>query len=89
MEINSDISILTKNEIKGPKTGEIKYNWKNVKSIYNLIEILSFLNIKLKLNLILRSKELQKNLGIDIEDYKKINGKYIIGGRNGKGKELD
>ena len=89
MEINSDVSNLKKSEIKEPKIGEIKYNLKNIKYIYNLIEIFSFFNIKHKLNIIIHNKELQKNLGIDIEDYKKINGKYIIGGRNGKGKEYN
>ena len=89
MEINSDNNNLKKNEIEGPKIEEIKYNWKNIKSIYNLNEIFSFFNIRRKLKIIIFNKELQKKLGIDIEDYKTISRKYIVGERNGKGKEYD
>jgi len=51
--------------------------------------IFSFLNEKQKLNLIIYNKKLQKLLRVDIEDYKRISGKYKIGKRkgNGKGKE--
>ena len=33
------------------------------------------------------NKKLQKLFGVDIEDYKKISGKYKMGERNGKAKE--
>ena len=33
------------------------------------------------------NKELQKVLLIDIKYYKKVSGKYIIGEKNGKGRE--
>ena len=89
MEINSDNNNLKKNEIEGPKIEKIKYNWKNIKSLYNLNEIFSFFNISRKLKIIIFNKELQKKLGIDIEDYKKMRRKYIVGERNGKGKEYD
>ena len=37
--------------------------------------------------MILYNKELQNMYAIDIEDYKKIGGKYKTGEKNGKGKE--
>ena len=43
----------------------------NIKSSYILKEIFSFLNIEKKLNIIIYNKQLQKDCGIDIEDYKK------------------
>ena len=43
--------------------------------IYN---IFSFLNEKQKLNLILHNKKLQKILGVDINNYKRVSGRYII-----------
>ena len=58
-----------------------------IKSSFVLKEIFSLLNIKRKLDIIIYSKYLQENLGIDIEDYKKISGKYKIGGKTGKGFE--
>ena len=49
--------------------------------------MLSFLHIKKKLDIIKYSKELQKICLISIEYIKIYNGKYKIGGKNGKGKE--
>ena len=46
-----------------------------------------YLKEEQKFNLITYNKQLQKTLGIDIEDYKTINGKYKIGEKTGKGKE--
>ena len=40
-----------------------------------------------KINLIIYNKQLQKNLGIGIEDIKKLSRRYKIEGKNGKGKE--
>ena len=60
---------------------------KNVKSIYVLKKIYSFINKYLELLLINHNKNLQNKLNIDIEDYKKTSGKQIEGERNGKGKE--
>ena len=37
--------------------------------------------------MIMYNKELQKNYIIDIENYKKISGKFKIGEKNGKGRE--
>jgi len=58
---------------------------KSIKSLYILKEIFSFLYEKEKMDLIIYNKEFQEKLDIDIEDYKKISGKYKIGGKNGKG----
>ena len=43
----------------------------NIKSDYVLKKIFSLINIKQKLTLIMYNKQLQKKLGVDIEDYKK------------------
>ena len=58
-----------------------------IKSSYILNEIFSFLNMKQKLNIIIYNKQLQKEQGIDIEDYKNISGKYKIDGIFGLGRE--
>ena len=67
---------------------EIK-NEKSIKSFYILEDIFSFLPVKQILNLIIYNKYLQKKFDINIEDYKKISGKYKEGRKNGKGKEYD
>ena len=59
----------------------------SVKSIYILRYILSFIPEKRKLNIIIYNKELQNKLGINIEYYKKISGKFKISKRNRFGKE--
>jgi len=60
---------------------------KSIKSLYILTEVFSFLSEKEKLSLISYNKEMQKFLEIDIEDYKRISGKYKFGEKNGKGNE--
>ena len=62
---------------------------KSIESIYILKNIISFLSEKQKLNLIIYNKCLQKELDLNIEDYKKISGIYREGERNGKGKEYN
>ena len=62
-------------------------NIEDIKSSYIKKEILSLLNQKKLLNMIIYNKELQKVLLVDKGDYKIISSKYIIGERNGKGKE--
>ena len=62
---------------------------KDIKSFYNLKNIFSFLSEKQKLNIIINNKHLQKKFDINIEDYKRISGRYKVGERNGKGKEYD
>ena len=72
------------------KVGNIKSNINNaktIKSLYNLKEIMKFLDEKVKYDLIIYNKHLQNELGINIENYKAISKKYKIGGKNGKGKE--
>ena len=62
---------------------------KTIDSKYILKDIFSFLSEKLKLNIIIYNKDLQKELDINIEDYKRIRGIYREGERDGKGKEYD
>ena len=63
---------------------------KSIQSKYILINIFSFLPEKLKLNIIIYNKNLQKKIdNINIEDYKRISRIYREGERNGKGKEYD
>ena len=64
-----------------------KINIKDIKSSFIIKIIFSFLTEKRKLNIIIYNKELQNNLKNNIEDYKKISGKYKIGEKNGKGRE--
>ena len=69
---------------------EIKYNinlGRDIKSSYNLEMIFSFLDQGKKLNMIIYNKQIQKKLGVNIEDYKKKSERYKIGGKNGKGRE--
>ena len=67
---------------------EKKSNIRDIKSSYNIKEVFSFLDEKQILNMIIYNKELQKLLLVDLEDYKKISGKYKIGKKNGNGKEF-
>jgi len=57
---------------------------KNIKSGFNFKEIFSFLRKQKLLNLIIYNKHLQNTLNINIEDYKKISGKYKKGKKDGK-----
>ena len=59
----------------------------NIKSAYILKHIFSYINKKVKLKLINYNKEIQKIIGVDINDYKKTSGKYRIVEKNGKGRE--
>ena len=58
----------------------------SIKSEYNLNEIFSFLGRTNSLNLIIYNKQLQNRLQINLEDYKKISGKYKVGKKDGIGK---
>ena len=62
---------------------------KSIKSIYNLKNIFSFLPERQKLNIIKYNKQLQNKFDININDYKRISGRYKVGEINGKGKEYD
>ena len=59
----------------------------SIKSLYILKYIFSFLYEKQKLKIIIYNKDIQKKLDINIENYKRIRGKYREIVRNGKGKE--
>ena len=76
----------TRDLIKDEQT-EVNKIIYNIKSAYILKDIFSFINIKQKLSLIMYNKQLQKILGVDMEDYKKTSGKYTIPEKNGKSKE--
>ena len=64
-----------------------KINLRNIKSSFIIKRIFSFLEKRDILDIIIYNKKLQKICLIDIEDYKKMSGKYRIGGKNGKGRE--
>ena len=59
----------------------------SIKSIFILKKSFSYVYGKKKLNLITYNKKLQKILNIDIVDFRRFSFKYIIGSRNGPGKE--
>ena len=59
----------------------------DVKSIYIKKEIFTFLDEQQKFELIIYNKYLQKEFGVNIEDYKRLSGIYKNGKRNGHGKE--
>ena len=65
------------------------HDLKDVKFFYIIKGIFSFLNEKQKLNMIIYNKTMQKMLLVDLNDYKRISGKYKIGERNGKGREYE
>ena len=69
----------------GDTKSDLEYG-KTIKSENNLKEIFSFLGRKRLFDLIIYNKNLQKTLKINIDDYKKLSGKYKIGKKNGIGK---
>ena len=69
---------------------EIKFNIniiRDIKSSYNLERIFSFLDKREKLNMIIYNHQLYEILGVNIQDYKSISGRYKIIEKNGKGRE--
>ena len=60
---------------------------KEIKSIFILKKILSYLRKNKELSIFVNSKYFQRKLNYNIEYYKKISGKYKIAEKNGKGKE--
>ena len=62
---------------------------KTIKSKYIINDIFSYLYENTKLELIKYNKKCQKILEIDINYFKKKSGKFIIGEKNGKGKEYN
>ena len=59
----------------------------SISSFYIVKQIFKFIREEIKLEFIINNKKLQNKFHIDINHYKKISGKYIIGERNGYGKE--
>ena len=62
---------------------------KNIKSVYFIKLLFSFVQEKNKLKIVKYNKSLQKNININIINYKFISGRYIIYGSNGNGKEYN
>jgi len=60
---------------------------RDIKSSFIINKVFSFLSKKQVLNMIIYNKELQKIFSVNIKEYKKLSGKYMIGEKNGKGKE--
>ena len=61
-------------------------NIRDINSSYIITNLFSFLSEKQILNMVIYNQQFQKLLLVDIKNYKKISGKYKIGGKNGKGK---
>ena len=60
---------------------------REINSIHVFRKIFSFLDERRKLNIIIYSNQLQKELEVDFQAYKNMSGRYKIGGKNGEGKE--
>ena len=54
-----------------------------------LKKIFHILIHKIKFNLVVYNKSLQNKLGLNIIDFKRYSGRYIIIEKNGKGKEYN
>ena len=74
------------NENKNPQIIQINLK-KKVNSFYFIKEIFSFLTDNKKLEMIAYNKKYRNKLGITLDHYKKLSGKYVKGKRNGKGEE--
>ena len=64
-----------------------KGNINMIKSIYIVKKILAYLETDKKLVLIRYNKKFSLNLGYTIDDFKNLCKRYVIYGKNGKGKE--
>ena len=62
---------------------------KNIKSVFFIKIVFSFLDEKQKLKLVKYNKTLQNYTNIHLTNYKFFTGKYIIYESNGKRKEYD
>ena len=76
--------------LRSPRAGEpeSKNIIKILKSIYLIKKIFSNLIIYKELDMLKYNKNMQQDFNYNIEYYKKVSGKYIIGKRNGKGKDI-
>ena len=61
----------------------------NIKSNYLIQYIFSLLNQKRKFKLVINNKNLQKNLDINLIDYKNLSRKYIVYEKDGIRKEYN
>ena len=61
----------------------------NSKSIYFLKRLFNCVDEKNKLDIIKYNKNMQNILGISLINYKTFSGRYIIYGKNGKGREYN
>ena len=61
----------------------------NIKSIYFIKIIFSYVDEKRKLKIIKYNKNIKNKLDIHLVNYKFLSGKYVIFDPNGKGKEYD
>ena len=59
----------------------------NIKTLFFIKHLFSFINDKIKLKLIRYNKNLQNNLSINIINYQILSGRYIIYETKDKGKE--
>ena len=64
---------------------EIKAGINRINNFYNTKEILSFLEPWKKLDIIIYNMKLQEKIKVNIEDYKRLSGKFKKGEKNGKG----
>jgi len=62
-------------------------NIRDIKSDFIKKNIFLYLSEKQILNMVMYNKKFKELLLVDIKNYKKMSGKYKIGGKNGKGKE--
>ena len=70
------------------KNTELNNNlFNDIKSFYITRDIFSLLDKKIKLGIIRYNKSLQKICEIDIDDFLKLSGRYIVFDINGEGKE--
>jgi len=63
-------------------------NIRDIKSSFIIKKIFSFLDLKKKLNMIIYNKECQKMVLVNLKDYKKLSGKYKIGKKMEKEKNI-
>ena len=59
----------------------------DIKCPYNLERIISFVEPRQKLKIFIYNKQIQKMLGINIQDFITISNRYKIVEKNGKGRE--
>ena len=78
MGVCSEVKPLIKIKEKLENTSSSSDLGKTIKSPYIIRRIFSFLTEKKKFDMILYNKKLQRKLDLDLDDYKKFSGIYII-----------